>query len=70
MYHNDNAVSELITQRFPYLEVIGNMVPAHLIPFKIAENKYIDSNTNKYVIYPQIGSFEVTFADHQVFSKK
>jgi hypothetical protein len=42
---------------FPEIEVVGNMVPSNLIPFKINENKYIDANTNKYVIFPQIGSF-------------
>ena len=47
----------MISERHSNLEVIGNMVPSNLIPFKIAENKYVDSNTNKYVVYPQIGSF-------------
>jgi hypothetical protein len=60
----------MIAKQHPNLEVIGNMVPSHLIPFKIAENKYIDSNTNKYVIFPQIGSFEVFFNHSIVFSKK
>lgn len=46
------------------------MVPSHLIPFKIAENKYIDSQTNKYVVYPQIGSFQVTFNRTMLYSKK
>lgn len=46
------------------------MIPSNLIPFKITENKYIDSNTNKYVVYPQIGSFEVIFNGTLVFSKK
>lgn len=54
----------------PEVEVIGNMVPINLIPFKIVENKYIDANTNKYVVYPQIGSFEVIFRGKVVFSKK
>lgn len=59
-----------MTHRIPDIEVIGNMVPAHLIPFKIAENKYIDANTNKYVVYPQIGSFEIIFRGKLIFSKK
>lgn len=46
------------------------MVPSHLLPFKIAENKYIDSQTNKYVLYPQIGAFEVRFNNSIVYSKK
>lgn len=46
------------------------MVPPHLIPFKISENKYIDSQTNKYVVYPQIGSFQVRFNNVTVYSKK
>ena len=45
-------------------------MPHNLIPFKIAENKYIDSLTNKYVVYPQIGSFEVRFQGNTIFSKK
>lgn len=60
----------MMAHRMPEVEVIGNMVPPHLIPFKIAENKYIDANTNKYVVYPHIGSFEVTFRGRLVFSKK
>jgi hypothetical protein len=60
----------MITRRLPEIEVIGNMVPQNLIPFKIAENKYIDANTNKYVVFPHIGSFEVTFRGALIFSKK
>lgn len=60
----------MITRRLPHLEIIGNMVPPHLIPFKIAENKYIDANTNKYVVFPHIGSFEVTYQRQLIFSKK
>ena len=55
---------------YPNLEVIGNMVPPHLVPFKIQENKYIDANTNKYTIFPQIGAFEITFQNHLIYSKK
>lgn len=50
--------------------MVGNLVPQNLIPFKIAENKYIDANTNKYVVFPHIGSFEVTFQGKVIFSKK
>jgi hypothetical protein len=46
------------------------MVPVNLIPFKIAENKYVDAVTNKYVVYPHIGSFEVAFRGKTVFSKR
>lgn len=60
----------MISLQHPQLEVIGNMVPDHLIPFKIAENKYIDENTDKYVVYPQIGSFEITLNGSLLFSKK
>ena len=60
----------MISERHPDIEVIGNMVPSNLIPFKIAENKYVDCNTNKYVVYPQIGSFEVVFNEVLLFSKK
>lgn len=70
MYAIPYSVSEMLTQHYPHLEIIGNMVPSHLIPFKIAENKYIDSNTNKYVVYPQIGSFEVRLNSTTIFSKK
>lgn len=70
MYALNYLVSEMMTHRMPEVEVIGNMVPPNLIPFKIAENKYIDATTNKYVVYPQIGSFEVTFRGKLIFSKK
>jgi hypothetical protein len=60
----------MLAHRIPQLEIVGNMVPSHLIPFKIAENKYIDSNTNKYVIFPHIGAFEVVFRGKTLFSKK
>ena len=46
------------------------MVPPHLVPFKINENKYVDSRTNKYTLYPTIGAFEVVFQDRLLFSKK
>ena len=65
-----HSVSDLIAQHHPHLDVIGNMLPDHLVPFKIAENKYVDSRTNKYVLYPQIGSFEVILNDTLLFSKK
>ena len=65
-----NSVSDAVGRKFPRLEVVGNMVPAHLLPFKIHENKYIDSRTNKYTLYPTIGAFEIVFQDHVLFSKK
>lgn len=60
----------MLASSVPQLEIVGNMVPSHLIPFKIAENKYIDSNTNKYVIFPHIGAFEIIFRGKLLFSKK
>jgi hypothetical protein len=60
----------MMASRLPEVEVVGNMLPPHLVPFKIAENKYVDANTNKYVVYPQIGSFEVSFRGRLLFSKK
>jgi hypothetical protein len=36
MYRITHSVSEMMAHRMPEVEVIGNMVPTNLIPFKIA----------------------------------
>ena len=59
-----------MTSHFPHLQIQVNVPPSHYQPVHIYEKKYFDPLHQKYVIYPDIGSFEIILNDHLIFSKK
>lgn len=65
-----SLVSAAIHQYFPQFLISDNVVPSSYVLFRAKENKYFDQSSNKYVIYPSIGSFEVTLDGEIIFSKK
>jgi selT/selW/selH-like putative selenoprotein len=63
-------VSQILGKKFPELSVAGNYIPPHFMPIKGSDNKYFNTRNNKYVVFPDIGSFEVRFRGKLLFSKK
>ena len=54
----------------PQINVLGNYVPEYFLPIKGSENKYFNARNNKYIIFPDIGSFEIKLGNKLLFSKK
>lgn len=59
-----------MTKNFTNLQVSGNEIPQHYAPVTGQDNKFYDLKTQKYINFPEIGSFEITFRDELLFSKK
>ena len=61
VFHILFIVSKAIQTQFPKITIKGNALPNNYVPIKISENKYYDAARSKYVYFPAVGAFEITF---------